>query len=317
MHARTTLAFTTIVAALSLAVSSGARAAQQSPFVTITIVVRDAAGGSVSTLPTAELTGQTHDGRLYTGVAIQKRDEFIFRVPMGTYTVEVSAPGYKTERRAVPVTDSIEIEVTLERSSRNAPAGSILAPKAREEVQKGNEALRDKRFDEAKSHLEKALQLAPTSPVVNYLSGLLYYYTGNDQTASEYLQKAVSLDQNNAPAFLALGEVYWRQKDYNHAVEALERALALEPASWRAEAILGSSYYRQGSYEKGREHAQRAMDIGREEASGTGFLLAKCLAALGKKGEAIEALQAFLKSQPPSPTTSSAQAMLKELQGAQ
>lgn len=245
----------------------------------------------------------------------------MFEVTVGTYSLVVSAPGYKTERQTVIVTDATEgarIEVTLEaeKSSREAPGSSILAPKAREEVEKGKEAMSAKSFDKAKPHLEKALQLAPTSSEVNYLYGLLQYYQGNRQSASEYLEKAVSLDRRNGPALLALGNLYYQEKNYKHAGEVIEQGLALEPLSWRSEAVLASSYYQQAAYEKGREHAQKAMDIGKEEASSTGFLLAKCLAALGRKEEAIEALRVFFKTQPPSAMTNSAQELLKQLQEA-
>ena len=321
MHVRTILSFAIIVSALSLVVCPDQNAAQQirDSAIRIVVVVRDTAGSSITIKPTFELTAGSRS--TYKGVPIQEGEEWMFQVSVGTYSLVVSAPGYKTERRTVIVTDAMEgarIEVTLEaeKSAREAPGSSILAPKAREEVKKGKEAMSAKRFDEAKSHLEKALQLAPVSSEVNYLYGLLQYYQGNRQSASEYLEKAVSLDRRNGPAFLAIGNLYYQEKDYKHAAEFIEQGLALEPLAWRSEAVLGSSYYQQAAYEKGREHAQKAMEIGKEEASSTGFLLAKCLAALGRKEEAIEALRVFLKSQPPSAMTNSAQDLLKQLQEA-
>lgn len=322
MHVRTILSFAIIVSALFLVVCPDKNAAQHMGGSTIWIVVfvRDTAGGPITTKPTFELT--TGSRSTYRGVPIQKGEEWMFEVGVGTYSLVVSAPGYKTERQTVIVTDATEgarIEVTLEaeKSSREAPGSSILAPKAREEVKKGKEAMSAKSFDKAKPHLEKALQLAPTSSEVNYLYGLLQYYQGNRQSASEYLEKAVSLDRRNGPALLALGNLYYQEKNYKHAAEVIEQGLALEPLSWRSEAVLASSYYQQAAYEKGREHAQKAMDIGKEEASSMGFLLAKCLAALGRKEEAIEALRVFFKTQPPSAMTNSAQELLKQLQEAQ
>jgi predicted Zn-dependent protease len=335
MLMRTALASTILTAARFLLVSADLHAAQKpaqntTPLSSLTqptsflvvIVVRDAAGGSTTTRPAVELTGEAQDGTVYRGTPVVSGDEWTFQVPgIGTYSAEVSAPGYKTERRSVSVTiatevSRLEVPLDAQKPVPKASGGSILAPKVREEVQKGKEAMSAKRFDEAKSHLQNALQRAPTSSEVNYLFGLLQFYLGNGQAASEYLGKAVSLDSKNGPAFLALGEVYYRQKDYKGATAAIERGLELEPDSWRAEAVLGSSYFQQADYEKARAHAQKAIDLGKEEAAGTGFLLAKCLAALGRKEEAIEALHAFLKSQPPSAMTESAQALLKRLQEA-
>jgi cytochrome c-type biogenesis protein CcmH/NrfG len=124
------------------------------------------------------------------------------------------------------------------------------------------------------------------------------------------------MDHDNGPTFMALGEVYYLEKDCPHATNVLEQALTLEPDSWRAEAVLGSAYFKQANYERGQVHAQRALSIGKDEASGTEFLLAKCLAAQGRKTEAITALQAFLAQQPASDMTRLAQMLLKQLQAA-
>jgi Tfp pilus assembly protein PilF len=302
--------------------SSGMETDQIRTPIKVTLIVRDTAGASLGLTPTVRVFGEAQDGTVYNGSPRNNGDKWIFEVPgLGTYTAEVSEPGYKTTQKLIAVTDKNEnppIDVTLEPEANRGKArgNTIMAPKARAELEEGKEALMAQHFDDAKLHLEKTLRLAPASPEANYYFGLLSYYTGNRNTALVYLQKVVSLDHENGPAFLALGEVYYLAKDYPHATNVLEQGLALEPDSWRAEAVLGSAYYRQADYEKGLEHAQKAVTIGRDEASGTDFLLGKCLAALGRRTEAIAAFEAFLKLQPASDLTSSAERMLKELRAA-
>jgi tetratricopeptide (TPR) repeat protein len=288
----------------------------------VTIVVKDTAGASTGLTPTVQLYGEAQDGTVYTGNPTNAGDRWTFVVPgPGTYTAEVSAPGYKTAQRLLAIsseTDNPQYDVTLEldNHARKVKGKSIMAPKTLAELEKGKKALGEKKFDEAKVHLDKVLRLAPSSPDANYYSGLLNYYTGNRKAALEHLQKSVSMDHDNGPAYLALGEIYYREKDYPHATNVLEQALLLEPESWRAEAVLGSAYFKQADYERGREHAQKALTIGKDKASGTDFLLGKCLAALGRKTEAIAAFQAFIAQQPPSDMTKSAQGMLQQLQAA-
>jgi Tfp pilus assembly protein PilF len=332
MRIRTTISFTVVTVGLSLILPLASLAAQRinsgtqvnavkTP-IQVTIVVRDTAGASTGITPNVQLYGEAQDGTQYTGSPRNKGDQWIFVVPgPGTYTAEVSAAGYKTAQRIISVStekDNPQFDVTLEPDNHpgKAKGSSILAPKARAELDQGKHALSGRQFDDAKAHLEKALQLAPTSPEVNYYTGLYYYYTGNLNAAVDRLQKSISMDHANGQALLALGEIYYTQKDYAHATNVLEQGLTLEPDSWRAEAVLGSSYFKQADYERGREHAQKALTIGKDEASGTGFLLGKCLAALGRKPEAIAALQAFLEQQPASDLTRAAQAMLKQLQAA-
>jgi Flp pilus assembly protein TadD len=291
----------------------------RSPIV-LTIVVRDSAGASAGLTPTVQLSGEAQDGTVYSGSPTNKGDQWRFVVPgPGTYTAQVSAPGYKTAQCIVSVsnqTDNPQFDVTLypDSSAEKVVGSSILTPKVRKELDQGKNAMAEKRFDDANSHLQKALRLAPTSSEVNYYSGLLDYYTGNFQASRDLLQTSVSLDPENGPAFLALGELYYRLKDYPDAVKVLEQALTLEPQSWRAEAVLGSSYFRQDDYEKAREHAQKALVLGKDEASGVDFLLGKCQVALGKKAEAILAFKAFLALQPPSDLTRSAEQILAQLQ---
>jgi tetratricopeptide (TPR) repeat protein len=332
MRVRTKIAFTLIAIGLSLIDLKASYAGQKNntttetsahkPPIQVTIVVKDTAGASTGLTPTVQLYGEAQDGTVYTGNPRNSGDHWTFVVPgPGMYTAEVSAPGYKTAQRLLAIAnenDNPQYDVTLEPDlqASKVKGKSIMAPKARAELEKGKHALGEKRFDEAALHLEKVLRLAPASPDANYYSGLLYYYTGNWKAAIEHLQKSVSMDHNNGPAFLALGEVYYLEKDFAHATNVLEQGLMLEPDSWRAEAVLGSAYFKQADYEKGREHAQKALTIGKDEASGTDFLLGKCLAALGRKTEAIAAFEAFLALQTPSDLTRSAQGMLKQLQAA-
>lgn len=286
----------------------------------VIFVVRDTKGALVSQL-TVEFTGQTNSGTIYSGTPRNRGDQWIFEITEpGDYTVEARATGYKTMREPVPVTERtgnyIRIDLTLEPDNYPGKANqsSILAPKARAELDKGKQALNAKRFDEAKAHLESALQLAPGSPEVNYYAGLLYFYTGNINAAVDHLQKSISMDPGNGQPLFTLGDVYYSQKDYAHATSVLEQGLTLQPDSWRAEAALGNAYYKQASYERGREHAQKALAIGKDEASGVGLLLAKCLAALGKRHEAIAALQTLLERQTASDVTRAAQELLNQLQ---
>ena len=206
----------------------------------MTIVVKDTAGASTGLTPTVQLYGEAQDGTVYTGNPTNTGDRWTFVVPgPGTYTAEVSAPGYKTAQRLLAIsseTDNPQYDVTLEpdNHARKVKGKSIMAPKTLAELEKGKKALGEKKFDEAKVHLDKVLRLAPSSPDANYYSGLLNYYTGNRKAALEHLQKSVSMDHNNGPAYLALGEIYYLEKDYPHATNVLEQGLALEPDSWRA-----------------------------------------------------------------------------------
>jgi tetratricopeptide (TPR) repeat protein len=65
-------------------------------------------------------------------------------------------------------------------------------------VEKGVLCYRVKLFDEGIRALESASKLAPASPDIFYLSGLIYVQTGDKVKAKECFEKAVSLGHPNA-----------------------------------------------------------------------------------------------------------------------
>lgn len=287
----------------------------------ITIRIRDRRGNKLESLPSIKLYEE--GGGIYSSSPRQSDEEVYFEVrSRGNYTLEISSPGFKRIERSAPISNQgehLQFDITMEaedfKGSGPAPAGAmVLAPKAQEELKKGLDALNEKKYSEAKKHLEKALQLAPGSPDVNYIAGLLYMQTAEMPTAIEHLRKATSLNPKSAAAFVALGEALYRGGDLPAAAAALENGLQLKPDLWRGEWLLGSTFFQQQQYEKALQHVQAAIAIGKDDAVVAQFLLGKCDGALGKNKEAIAAFQFFLAREPNSPQAAKAQEYVKQLQ---
>jgi Flp pilus assembly protein TadD len=194
-------------------------------------------------------------------------------LPAGEYTVEVSAPGYRTVQEQAIIAADKEIEdifvVMMPDTGGDgvsrAPGGMVLAPKALKETEKGLQALQANKLDEAETHLKKALQMAPGFPDVNYLLGVLWMQRHDSGQARSYLEKAVQLAPKHAAALLALGEVEYLQKDYPHAAESLEQSASMKPGAWRANWLGGVAYYQMGNYAKARDLAQAAVAGGQDK----------------------------------------------------
>jgi tetratricopeptide (TPR) repeat protein len=314
------------VVCLSLSLSSGSLAAQRgrtSPSGGIllstgrlVVSVKEPNGSSFPYMANVSLL--TRGGGLFSSSSTQRGDQAVFEnVPSGNYTVEVDAPGYKKAVQPVTMTGS-GTNIVFITMDRDLPAGAspgppILAPKALRETQKGLRALQQNNLPEAKTHLDRALQLAPGSPGVNYLAGLLYLQLGDGPQSIALLEKATSLDPKHAPALVVLGEAYYRQKEYSKAVEALEQALRLKPLLWRAHWIAGAVYLQQTNFQKAREHAEAALRIGKEGAKEARYLLAKSFAGLGECEHAITELETFLADAPSGPKVDMARQLLDRL----
>jgi hypothetical protein len=162
-------------------------------------------------------------------------------IPAGSYSLEVTSPGYSTVRENVTISMSGQVQnivvamipessVKLSRTS----SGAVVPPKAIKETEKGLHALQLAKLDETQTHLTRALAIAPDFPDGNYLMGLLLLRRNESGKALPYLQKAVDLAPSHAPAWLALGQAAYLQRDYPRATASLEQALREQPRSPQA-----------------------------------------------------------------------------------
>src|SRR5690348_13452404 len=122
------------------------------------------------------------------------------------YELVIKADGYQlaTETISIPVADrgepvSVTEHVYLKPLNQGSSLSSsrgqfVLAPRAEKEVQQGLKDLRAEKFESAKKHLEKALQMAPGNPYVNYVAGMIYVLSKHVAQAQPYLERSVSID---------------------------------------------------------------------------------------------------------------------------
>ncbi len=236
----------------------------------------------------------------------------------GVYIVEVTAPGYR----------SVLEDAAIDTGHRNVAFGVMMVPdgplaknghaggppaKALKEMEKGLEAMQHEKLNEAEQHLKKAQEMAPKSPDVNYLVGVLYLRRGNSAEAREYLQKAVDAAPNHASALLALGEAEMKQRDYTKAAETLERGLQLQPTAWRAHYLAGVASYQMRDYEKALEEGQAAVASGQDKTGGSLLLVGQAQAALHEREAALATFNQYLKEQPNRPQAAAARQAIEKL----
>jgi len=238
----------------------------------------------------------------------------------GQYTVEAEAPGYATTRETVEIMSGGSFTVTLYMRPEPAPGKTpgppgppVLAPKARQEVKKGLQALQANNLPKARKHLEVALRLAPGHPDVNYLFGMLSLAESDLAQAKLFLEKSVSLDPKHRFALLALSGLHYRQQEYAEAISLLKRALELDPSSWRVHWLLAGAYLRLSEFANAREHAELALKSGKEKAGEAQLVLGQALAGLGEKEKASRALESFLNAYPTDPAAEHARGLLEAM----
>lgn len=244
------------------------------------------------------------DGWIFTGLAIGN-----------DYEIRVSANGYLpgTETVGVPAMPGATSTVVIflkrqdEQLVFRPPSGEfVLAPKAAKEVQRALKDLQSNRTVSAQKHAQKALDLAPGNPYVQYVMGMTFVLSRQFVQAKPYLEKSVSIDPKEAQSLSALGNVRYRLGDDAGAIKLLTKVVEMDKKSWRAEWLLADSYLREKKYVEARDHADRALKIDRQKTGQVELLLGRALAGLGVREEAASAFEAFATEFPKDPNATTA-----------
>lgn len=125
------------------------------------------------------------------------------------------------------------------------------------------------RWKEAEPELEKAVELAPKSPIaLNYLGYARLEHGGSPVEASRLLERATALQPDSAAIVDSLAWSYFLQGDTARALPMLERAAADEPANSTISEHLGDAYWAAGRRYEAR-YAWRAAAVTADDGART------------------------------------------------
>jgi tetratricopeptide (TPR) repeat protein len=234
--------------------------------------------------------------------------------------VVVDATGYKSAQKevSVPVAVRAEVDIYLQKESATGdntgiPGRPLLAPKAREALDKGLQALSANKLAEAEKFVDEAVKLAPAHPDVLFVQGVLYLNLRKWTQAQSVLEKAAQMDPSNAHVLGALGMALTDQGKYEAAIVPLEKSLQLEAGGWEAHWALGKAYYYRQRYDQALKTSQLALTESNGKAPQIELLVAQSLTAVGRYDDAAQTLREFLKSHGDSPEAATARRWLEGL----
>ena len=283
----------------------------------LTITVRDTGGQVFSGTATVRLY---HSGILNDQSATSKGRAFFILNNLGDYTIAVEAPGYKSAQKDVSIRLPIKVEEDVYLVSESAPeSGSdvpgkpLLAPKAKESLDKAVQELRDEKLDEAEHDINEAIKLAPSNPDVLYVQGVIYMHRRNWAKAQGVLEKVTQLEPAHARGLAALGMALANQGKYDLAIAPLERCLQLAPADWETQWTLAKAYYHHEQYDAALKASQDALTESHGAAPQIALLVAQSLTAVGRYEDAGRTLRDFLKDHPEEPGAATARRWLDRL----
>jgi Flp pilus assembly protein TadD len=265
---------------------------------TISLTVRNSAGETITTAGTVKLL---HDGVPAGDTGLSHGRAFFGSLPFGDYTLVVEATGYKSTQRDLNLSVAMRYEVDANLQKEGVDSGDaarakpLLAPKAKEALDKSLKALSANKLSEAEKYVAEAVKLAPFHPDVLYVQGVVLLDKRNWAQAQSALEKASQMDPTNGRAFSALGMALVDQGNYDAAVGPLEKSLQLDTGSWETHWALGKAYYHRGQYDQALKTSQLALTESNGKAPQIELLVAQALTAVGKYEDAAQTLRDFLK----------------------
>jgi Flp pilus assembly protein TadD len=116
----------------------------------------------------------------------------------------------------------------------------------------GNAYRQQKRWDDARAALERAVAARPQEPETNYSLAMVYAQTDDTQRAYQYLQNALKLRPDYPEALNNLGVLYLRTRRRNEAVAQFQECIRVAPGFDQSYLNLARVYSLEGDRDKAR-----------------------------------------------------------------
>jgi tetratricopeptide (TPR) repeat protein len=158
----------------------------------------------------------------------------------------------------------------------------------------------------AQRDLDLVSEIDPLCGAALSMRSLIDLAAKKTQAAIEDALRATAIDANDAQSFVALAMAYNSSKNFPKAADASRRALELYPVSWQGRLELAKSSYGQGQYALALHELD---EIGRDFPD-VHLVRGNVLLYLGRRREAFEEFQCFLREDPQDPRNQQIRAVL-------
>lgn len=197
--------------------------------------------------------------------------------------------------------------IDLSEYKRHFPKSAV------KEFDKGVDADKDHRTDDAIHHYEKAINAAPDFyPARNNL-GSDYLAKSDFPNAQKQFEEAIRLNKDDSQAYFNLGNVLSLTGKLPESEKVLKQGLEKRPDSAFGHFLLGSLYSRAGQKVEAERNLQDALKL--DPSMPQAYLqLVNLYMQEKRNAEAITELEAFLHAFPDGPFTPKAKQVLKKLQ---
>jgi tetratricopeptide (TPR) repeat protein len=202
-------------------------------------------------------------------------------------------------------------------AGRMISASSLAAPKdARAAFEKGREALKKNKPDDARKDFEKAAQIYPGYAAAWFELGKLASGRGQLDDALQSCQTAIRADPSYVDPYLSVAAIQAIRKQWPQLAETSGALLRLDPAgypqAYYMNALANYNLGNIGAAEKSAREAEKVDTLGQFPMSWQ--LLGVILAKRREFPEAAEQMRGYLKFAPQAPDAAAVRAQLSQLE---
>jgi len=146
------------------------------------------------------------------------------------------------------------------------------------------------RLEEALEEMKRALQLEPTSLVMNSFMGATLYFARRYDEAIEQCRRTIEMDPNFAVAHWHIGLAYEQKQMFDEAIAEFQSATALSGGSPLMKASLGHAFAKANKKDESRKILEELNELATQRYVSS-YERAAISAALGDERQAFESLE--------------------------
>lgn len=277
--------------------------------------------GSVNTLdgrPLDQARVELHDiltGAMVGNTYSRSNGSFeLYNIPKGSYEVVATKGVVESRERVDLAMDIVNVNLKMGNPVNGAGGdGSTVSvaqykvpSKARKEFDKAQNAFNEGKFDEAKTRVNKALEIYERFAEALTLRGIVEANAKDFESAQADLQKAIQYDSNYGLAYFAMGATLNQLGKFDDAVRTLERGVAVKPDGWQGYFELSKATLAKKDFKAALKNATAAEKLSNDVYAPIHVVKAHALMGLKEYQAAVGEFERFLDREPQSPMAASA-----------
>lgn len=239
-----------------------------------------------------------------TGFEVVETVTNVFNISFGeSVHFEIVRVRHKVDPKAANAAAAAPVSVTM----LNIP------DKAKEEYEKGMEALGKNDLEGAKKRFTSAIRIYPKYAEAMNSLGVIAMKQSDPVMGRSYFEKAVAADAMLSSAYVNLARLDLAAQHYAESEASLQKALTPDPLNLEALSLLAISQFSESKLEDAVATARKVHSLPHEKYAMVHYLAGAALDKLHKRDEAIEQFQTFLDEAPNSPSADKARNALRIL----